>query len=66
MGQADWDKAQLEWFEKLDGELIVHKCPNGPYRETGDTMGTVAEIVGKLRSRFPENRAAQPPEGQPK
>ncbi len=52
MGQADWDKAQLEWFERLDGSLVVHKCLRGPYRETGETMGTAAEIVERLRKRL--------------
>lgn len=51
MGQADWDKAQLEWFRKQDGTLVVHKCLRGPYRETGETMGTVAEIVERLSQR---------------
>lgn len=52
MGQSDWDSAQLEWFSKLDGDLIVHKCPTGPYRETGDTMGSVSEIVTRLNNRL--------------
>jgi hypothetical protein len=49
MGQLDWDKAQVEWFAKFDGALVVHKCGNGPYRETGKTMGTVAEIMARLQ-----------------
>jgi len=55
MGQLDWDKAQLEWLQKYDPALVVHKCPDGPYRETGNTMGNVGEIVGRLRSRVPAN-----------
>jgi hypothetical protein len=52
MRQADWDKAQLEWFSRYDGGLVVHRCQSGPYSETGDTMGTVAEIVERLRLRL--------------
>lgn len=51
MGQLDWDKAQAEWFQKFPGELMVHRCPNGAYRETGDTMGTVSEITARLEQR---------------
>lgn len=53
MRQADWDKAQLEWFEQFSAEIIVHRCPSGPYRETGDTMGTVAEIIVRLKKQLP-------------
>ena len=52
MGQRDWDDAQLTWFREFDGSLVVHKCPEGPYRETGNTMGTVAEIIGRLEVRL--------------
>jgi hypothetical protein len=52
MKQHDWDAAQLEWLKKYDGSLVVHKCPRGPYRETGDTMGTVAEITERLSRRL--------------
>lgn len=51
MMQSDWDKAQFDWFSELDPSLVVHKCPRGPYRETGDTMGTVGEILARLRCR---------------
>lgn len=51
MRQADWDKAQLEWFSRYDGGLVVHRCQSGPYSETGDTIGTVAEIVERLQRR---------------
>lgn len=51
MGQQAWDKAQLEWFKKYPG-LTVHRCPTGPYRETGDTMGTTDEIVARLEARL--------------
>ena len=51
MGQLEWDAAQLKWLEQFDDSLVVHKCPNGPYRETGNTMGTVGEIKARLRSR---------------
>lgn len=61
MGQLDWDKAQLEWFEKLDGSLVVHRCERGPYHETGDSMGTVSEIVHKLRSRTEQDNKIKTP-----
>jgi hypothetical protein len=48
MRQRDWDKAQREWLAKFGGDLVVHKCNDGPYRETGNTMGTVAEIIARL------------------
>jgi hypothetical protein len=52
MGQHDWDKAQLEWFKRFDGAVVVHRNTGaGPYRETGDLMGTVAEIVERLVTR---------------
>lgn len=51
MGQEDWDKAQLEWFRQFDGTLVVHRCERGPYRQTGDSMGTVAEIIERLQRR---------------
>ena len=54
MRQEDWDKAQLEWFSKLDGDLVVHRCERGPYRETGDIMGTVEEIKQRLKGRLNE------------
>jgi hypothetical protein len=56
MRQADWDKAQLEWFERFSSALVVHRCPVGPYRETGDKMGSVADIVARLRSRVPASQ----------
>lgn len=54
MGQEAWDKAQLAWFTQLDENLIVHKCPDGPYRETGNTYGSVTDIIKKLKERLPE------------
>jgi hypothetical protein len=53
MGQSDWDSKQLEWFKTFDSALVVHKnLQNGAYRETGDTFGTVGEIIEKLERRF--------------
>jgi hypothetical protein len=51
MGQNDWDKAQLEWFKRFSGSVVVHRCGDGPYRETGNIMGTVAGIAARLRAR---------------
>ena len=48
MGQADWDAAQLDWFQQFSPDIVVHRCETGPYR---DTMGTVGEIVKRLKSR---------------
>ncbi len=53
MGQLDWDRAQHEWFSQYAGSVIVHRCPTGPYRETGNIMGTVAEILLRLQARHP-------------
>lgn len=52
MDQEKWDRAQLRWFRQFSGTLVVHRCPVGPYRETGDSMGTVAEIIEKLKARL--------------
>lgn len=52
MNQMEWDSAQLQWLEQFDESLVVHKCPTGPYRETGNTIGTVGEIKERLRSRI--------------
>lgn len=49
--QRSWDRAQLAWFRKYPG-LTVHRCPTGPYRETGDTMGTTEEICARLEGRL--------------
>jgi len=51
MRQEHWDDAQLKWFKQFDGNIVVHRCLSGPYHETGDTMGTVAEIIGRLEKR---------------
>ena len=51
MDQRDWDAAQLTWFQEFDGSLVVHRCPDGPYRETDNQMGTVGEIIERLKSR---------------
>ena len=51
MAQSDWDKAQLEWFKQFDGRMTVCRCESGPYRKTEDVMGTVGEIVERLRIR---------------
>lgn len=61
MNQLEWDKAQLVWLSKYAGSLVVHKqLYVGPYHETGDTHGTVAEIVERLKARIPEDRPAIP------
>jgi len=52
MLQADWDKAQLEWFAQFDGDIVVHRCPQGSYCETGDIMGSGSEITERLRARL--------------
>jgi hypothetical protein len=52
MRQRDWDDAQMKWFQELSPELVVHKCLTGAYRETGETMGTVREIVARLEARL--------------
>lgn len=51
MGQADWDRAQLAWMLKYDGEMLVHRCERGPYHETGNLMGSVGEIMERLQRR---------------
>lgn len=50
MGQADWDKAQLEWMKKYPG-LNVHKCP-GAYSTDGLLMGSTDEICQRLEARL--------------
>lgn len=53
MGQTDWNKAQLEWFKQFKGDLLVHKCTEpGPYRESGNVMGTVEEIIKRLELQY--------------
>lgn len=52
MGQRDWDGRQVVWFKQFSPELVVHKCLEGPYRETGETMGTVGEIIARLEERL--------------
>jgi hypothetical protein len=50
MGHLDWDKAQLAWFLRFDSDIVVHRNRgDGPYRETGDIIGKVSEIVARLR-----------------
>lgn len=51
MAQADWNKAQLKWFEQFPTTVVVHRCLSGAYRESGDTMGTVGEIIERLKNR---------------
>lgn len=51
MGQADWDKAQLEWFRKYPG-LTVCRCLSGAYNLNSDTMGTTDEICTRLEARL--------------
>lgn len=41
MKQHDWDKAQLEWFQKYPDTLTVHECPSTYTAEGTATMGTV-------------------------
>lgn len=53
MMQRDWDKAQYEWLSKFDGALVVHRCGDGPYTETGNTLGTVDEIRARLLKTWP-------------
>lgn len=53
IGQREWDQAQMKWFSKYP-QLTVHRCPEGPYRETGDTMGTTDEVVTRLKERLAE------------
>lgn len=50
MGQANWDKAQLDYLAKYPG-LTVYKCP-GAYVPTGETYGTTDEICERLRKRL--------------
>lgn len=52
MGQRDWDKAQKKWLSKFGGSLVVHKCNEGPYRETGNTLGTVEQIIASLSANL--------------
>lgn len=54
MDQRQWDRAQLEWFRKYP-RLVVHRCPDGPYRQTRDTFGTTEEIITKLETRLGDN-----------
>lgn len=50
MGQVDWDKAQLEYFQKYSN-ITVHECP-GQYTSDGALMGTVEEICARLTNRL--------------
>lgn len=52
MGQMEWDSAQLEWFKQMAPELVVHKCLEGPYRQTDDIFGSVKGIIDKLERRL--------------
>jgi hypothetical protein len=51
MGQTDWDQCQLEWFKKFP-DLIVCRCPTGPYVINENTMGTTNEICERLEKRL--------------
>lgn len=52
MGQLEWEQAQAEWFKRYNPAILVHKCRSGAYRKTGDTMGSVGEIIQSLPERF--------------
>ena len=52
MNQTQWDDAQLKWFAQFNGNITVHRCLSGPYHETGDTLGTVNEIIDRLTKRL--------------
>jgi hypothetical protein len=53
MGQREWDAAQLAWFEHYNPAVAVYRCLDGPYRETDDSMGTVGEIIERLKAKVP-------------
>lgn len=48
MGQSDWNKKQLEFFQKYPG-LTVYKCPFN-YNDRQESMGTTEEICGRLNA----------------
>jgi len=53
MGQLEWNEAQLKWFQKWSPALVVHKnMQSGPYQETGDTFGTVGQIIDRLKAKL--------------
>ncbi len=54
MNQAQWDRAQLNWFSQLDQTLVVYKCLRGPYAPNDSPMGTVKEICDRLKLRLGE------------
>lgn len=57
MVQREWDRAQLDFLSRFPGRT-VHKCYEGPYRPTGNTLGTTEEICERLRKRLGSNLCA--------
>lgn len=57
MDQADWDKAQLEWFRQYDG-LTIYKCYEQYVADEGSVMRTVRNAIELLQGRFSEPVAA--------
>ena len=54
MGQKEWDHAQLEWFRKYPG-LTVYRCPENYVPDPTNVMGTVEEIIQRLKERLSQS-----------
>lgn len=56
MGQAAWDAAQREWFGRFDKDVVIHRCEDGPYRRTADTLGTAGDMSACHADAVPATR----------